>query len=290
MKSCIFCKSDLGDLGRACEHILPRWLQKEWRISEQVVQPTHFDEKFKVVSQRRHTLDGFLAGNVCAQCNNGWMSALEARCKDMILDLASGRRRIIDLHNHEALHLARWTAKTAFALHTSANWRRIVPAGHIYKLDSESYRLPDNVAVVGHTYDRGSQAFSWSQSTNWEILSQNYTVSEQDLANLRSYGYKIAIRLGGLFLMIFHNPWQFASPCLWKHRHVPLYPRWSHPCAWRIGGVAWPGKADVRFQVFATMLALSIDHSEPLPYEGQNHNSFGGPGDPLVSARARGQP
>ena len=262
-------------MGRAREHILPRWLQNEWQIAENVIEPTHFNQEFAVVSQRRHTLDGLVAGNVCARCNNGWMSALEANCKDMILDLASGRRRIIDLHNQEALHLARWAAKTAFTLHTSSNCRRTVPEGHIYKLDSNSYRLPDNVAVVGHTYNRGAQEFSWFQSTHWEIFSENYTVSEEDVANLRSCGYKIAIRLGGLFLMIFHNPWHFARPCLWKDRHVPLYPR-AGPCAWRIGGRAWPGKADVRFQVFATMLALRIDHSQP----GASPN-----GGPAMSSR-----
>ena len=263
VKSCIFCRSDLADVGRSREHILPRWLQEAWQLPEQFVEPTHFDEKFNVISRRRHTFNSFVAGNVCGPCNNGWMSALEVQCKDLILDLASGRRQILGLQDHEALRLARWTAKTAFVLHTSANWRRVVPPEHIYKLDIDSYRLPERVFVVGHTYNRGSQEFSWSQGTTWEIRSREYTVSPKDLENIKAVGYKIAIRLGGLFLLIFHNPLPFARPCLWKYRHVPLYPRWSHPVAWRIGDRAWPHKGDVRFHVFVQMLSLSIDRSEP---------------------------
>jgi hypothetical protein len=262
MKSCIFCKADLADVGRSREHIIPRWLQEAWHLPEHFVEPTHFDETGKVMSKRRHTFNSFVAGNVCRRCNNGWMSALEVKCKNLILDLASGRRQILELQNHEALLLARWTAKTAFALHTSANWRPVVPPEHIYPLDTDSYRLPERVFVVGHTFNRGSQDFSWSQGTTWEILSKDYTVSPEDLAKIKAVGYKIAIRLGGLFLMIFHNPLPFARPCLWKFRHVPLYPRWSHPVAWRISDRAWPHKGNLRFQVFVLMLSLRIGEDD----------------------------
>jgi hypothetical protein len=262
MKTCVFCGSDLVEAGRAREHILPRWLQEAWQLRAEFLEPTHYDEKFNVVSRRRHTFDSFVAGNVCGPCNNGWMSALEAQCKDLILELASGRRRILELNDEEALRLARWTAKTAFALHTSANWRRVVPDAHVYRLDSDSYRLPERVFVVGHTY-RGSRDFSWSQGTTWEIFAKAYEMSAEDMATIKATGYKIALKLGGLFLMIFHSPLPFARPCLWKHRHVPLYPRWSHPVAWRIEDRAWPKKADVRFHVFVHMLSLSIDRSEP---------------------------
>jgi hypothetical protein len=262
MKSCVFCKSELAVVGRAREHILPRWLQEEWNLHKNLIEPTHVDESFSIISQRRHTLHSFVAGNVCSPCNNGWMSALEVRCKDLIVDLASGRRRILDLQHQEALHLARWTAKTAFVLHTSANWRRVVPPEHIYKLDTDSYRLPDGVYVVGHTY-RDSREFSWSQSTTWEILSRGYTMLSTDWESLKAVGYKIAIRLGGLFLLIFHNPLPFARACLWKYRHVPLYPRWSHPVSWRVEDRAWPQKSDLRFHVFVRMVSLSIDEGEP---------------------------
>jgi hypothetical protein len=265
----------LGIAGKTREHILPQWLQREWKLSDDIIEPTHWklsddgiidptnidEEKFELISTRRHTLGSFVAGRVCASCNNGWMAALESQCKDLILTLAYGQRRIIDLNDQEALLLSRWTVKTAFVLHTSSNWRPVVPDAHIYKLDTDDYRLPENVFVVGHTY-KSSREFSWTQTTSWQIFHKAHELKPEDLAILKAVGYKIAIRLGGLFLMVFHNPLSFARTCLWKYRHIPLYPRWSHPTSWQAADHAWPPQPDFRFGVFVYQLGLTIDKSE----------------------------
>ena len=260
MKTCIFCNADLAIVGKAKEHIIPRWLQEEWKLSNQIIEPTHFSEKGEVQSQRRHTLDSFLSGSVCCVCNNGWMSKLETETKDLILLLASGKRRILELEDNEALLLARWTVKTAFSLHTAANWRRVIPENHFSKLDKADYRLPPNVFVVGHTY-KGSKKFSWAQSTTWPIFARGHEVTEPELQTIKESGYKISLRLGGLFLMVFYNPIESETvrTCLWKYRHVPLYPRWSHPVAWQMQDLAWPSNVEARFQVFHQELSLSID-------------------------------
>jgi hypothetical protein len=257
VKICTFCKADLALVGKTNEHILPQWLQREWNLSDDIVQPTHLDEKFEVISMRHHTVGSFVAGRVCALCNNGWMAKLESECKDLILSLAYGRRRIIELNDEEALRLGRWTAKTAYVLHTSSNWRPVVPDAHIYKLDTNDYRLPENVFVVGHTF-KSSRDFSWAQTTQWEIFQKDCEIQSEDVAKLKAEGYKIAIRLGGLFLMVFYNPLSFARTCLWTYRHIPLYPRWSHPTTWRIGNHPWPHQPGVRFHAFVHFLGLSI--------------------------------
>jgi hypothetical protein len=262
VKACIFCKSELATVGRAREHIVPQWLQREWNFGDDVIEPAHFDAKMNLISKRTHTFNSFLAGHVCAPCNNGWMAALEGKCKSLILDLACGSRRILDLSDSEALLIARWAVKTCFVLHTAANWRRVVPASHIFKLDTDSYKLPDRVMVIGHTY-KGSSEFSWSQSTMWQIYFNNYVLSDSDVETVKTDGYKIGLRLGGLFLAVAHNPLPWARICLWKRRHVPLYPRWSYPVAWQVKDVAWPKKADVRFHTFMYTLSLSIDTNDP---------------------------
>ncbi len=261
MKKCVFCKSDLSGGSRAKEHVFPQWMLNEWEFRDSVVEPTHFDEHGNVVSKRSHTFDGFLSGSVCADCNHGWMSSLESRCKDMMMALATDQRRITDLSDKEALLLGAWTAKTAFALHTSSNWRRVVPEEHIYPLDKDDYRLPSNVFVVGHTYKR-SRAISWSQSTTWELFSKDRDIIQHDNELLHSLAYKISIRIGGLFLMIFHNPIPDAKPCLWWMRHIPLYPRWSQPVMWRKEDRAWPNREEVRFHAFHIFCGLGIDNSE----------------------------
>lgn len=261
MKTCVFCKSNLAISGRAKEHVFPQWMLDEWEFRDSTIEPIHFDREGTVISKRTHTFNGFLSGSVCCKCNHGWMSSLEGRCKDSIVALASGEVSVIDLSDNDALSLAAWTAKTAFALHTSANWRRVVPNTHIYPLDTQGYRLPSNVFVVAHNYKQ-SRAISWTQSTTWEIFSDGRNVVQQDLEALRALGYKIAIRIGGLFLMIFHNPIPDAKPCLWWMRHIPLYPRWSHPVLWLKDESAWPDQDDVRFHAFSYFCALGIKNSE----------------------------
>jgi hypothetical protein len=261
VKTCMFCKEDLSVVGRAREHIVPKWLQEEWHLSSKVVQPTHHDEQMQIKSTRKHTYDSLIAGRVCASCNNGWMSELESQSKNLILCLAAGRRHVRSLSHSEALQLARWTVKTAFVLHVSSNWRRVVPENHVYKLDTESYRLPENVFVVAHSFN-GSKVFSWMQATNWELRYRGGGFCDDELAVIKAHGYKIALRLGGLFLVVFHNPLPHALTILWKDRHIPLYPRWSHPVLWRYDSRSWTGNAEVRFNIFATFIGLGIETTD----------------------------
>lgn len=251
----------LSDIGRAKEHIFPKWLIEEWGLRDAPIAPCHFNEAGDVISSRAHTMDGFLSGAVCAACNHGWMSSLEGNCKNLILNLALGERRIVDLEDSEALMLSAWTAKTAFALHASSNWRSVVPDNHLYPLDAGDPRLPDNVFVVGHTYKR-SKELSWTQTTTWQFILRDYELTDDEIQKTKEFGYKIAIRVGGLYLMIFHNPLSEAIPCLWWSRHIPLYPRHSHPIYWNKVDRGWPKSPEVRFGVFSHAISLGIDRSE----------------------------
>lgn len=257
MKRCIFCKTEFGHGVRAAvEHIVPQWLQKEWGIGPHGVSPTHFDNKGKVISTRSHRLNSFVSGNVCASCNNGWMSTLEAACRPLILDLAAGKRRVADVANEEALLLARWTVKTAFALHAASNWRRVVPEDHYQLLDKDDYRLPSGVGVVAHTYKAGRD-FSWAQTTGWlSIIPRDMSMDE--MRALNSSGYKIALKLGGLYLMVFHNPITHSREALVFGKHVPIYPRWSHPVTWIQMDSPWPQREMRRFCVFVHFLGIAL--------------------------------
>ena len=261
MKQCIFCKESLSAAGRAKEHILPAWLQSEWGLTGAIYAPTHFSDKGAILSSRKHNLGSLLAGQVCENCNCGWMANLETRCKPLILELAGGKRRIIDLSDPEALLLARWTVKTAFVLHASSNYRMIVKPDHFKVLDQDEYRLPDNTVVVGHTYSRGKD-FTWIQTTSAHIHLRGIKIAPQELEIFKESAYKIALKLGGLYLMVFHNPFPNMRTCLWQYRHIPLYPRWSHPVAWQKADKSWPSDPKKRFAAFIISLGVCKDSSE----------------------------
>jgi hypothetical protein len=192
------------------------------------------------------------------------MSELEVKCRPLILPLAYGHRRMSDLEDKEALLLARWAVKTAYALHSASNWRRVVNESHYQVLDNEEYRLPEGVFVFGHTYQCARSVF-WLQSTNWRLISDPNRFTARDHKILVETGYKISLRIGGLFLSVVHNPLPEARLCLFSGRHMALYPRWSHPVVWTRPDKAWPSDMARRLGVFDFMIGLVIENWSRFP-------------------------
>ena len=89
---CLFCERQvkLSD-----EHILLQWLLKSLGVHESQLGMTHHSTVGLPVSRRGPLpFANFINGRVCADCNNGWMSQLEADMKPQLealmnLDLAA---------------------------------------------------------------------------------------------------------------------------------------------------------------------------------------------------------
>jgi hypothetical protein len=262
-KRCVYCKTDLSAPGveSTVEHIIPKWLQKEWNMDERNLAPTHYDEKGNIISMRHHGANAFVSGRVCAKCNNGWMSVLETEARSLILDLAAGRRRVLDLADPDALLLARWAVKTAWALQAGSNYRRMVPDDHYRVLDSAVYKLPDGVRVVAHGYKSGRD-FAWVQGPTWHCISEK-GLPPSDMALLHDTGYKIGLKLGGLLLLVYYNPLPHTRDMMTWLKHIPIYPRSSHPVMWLKHEGPWPSREMVRFYVFVQSLGIVWGADEP---------------------------
>jgi hypothetical protein len=226
--TCIFCKRSLVEVGRAVEHVIPGWLQREWNLSSKKISPIHLAFDGDVISSRDHNFAALLAGRVCQSCNGGWMSELEVSCHPLILPLAYGRRRVVELTDDEALLLARWAVKTAYALHSASNWRRVVDENHHQVLDKTEFKLPEGVFVLGHTY-QCSRSVHWLQSTSWRLSNLGGQFTDMDHKALLTSGYRISLRIGGFFLSVLHKPLPDARLRLVLGRHTVLFPRCSHP-------------------------------------------------------------
>jgi hypothetical protein len=99
---CLFCRG----LPLTREHVLPKWLQ-EWSgqgIGEHSVSLGH-EHKIFSAPPFSATLKA-----VCATCNNGWMSRLEAAAKGHLKGLILGEARTIETFNQPIL--ATWAYKT----------------------------------------------------------------------------------------------------------------------------------------------------------------------------------
>src|SRR5262245_34602777 len=216
---CIFCQCEIRS-ERAKEHILPRWLLDEFGFGKDQVLPTHFSETGDVISDRLHGLEDLLAGRVCKSCNNGWMSELEIQNKRLITSLARGQIDTLDLTDNEAMGLARWTFKTSLCLHSSSNYRRVIPSSHYAYARTHKDSLPPGVYVVGKKWPL-AEGWRWVQSTSW-FVNQNYgEIGASDMVLLKESSYKICLQFLDLLLLVAYNPLNNARVVLWKYVHVP---------------------------------------------------------------------
>jgi hypothetical protein len=121
---CWFCPATSGRKSK--EHIFPQWLSAHYGARTEVVTPHRVSAMTgKLLSERPpKPLSGFKCGDVCGDCNNGWMSQLEDRVRPILTaDKRTGRLTL-----DEAGVLAHWFVKTAAVLNVSQPYRLLFPA------------------------------------------------------------------------------------------------------------------------------------------------------------------
>lgn len=94
-----------------------------------------------VASQRpKVPITSVVAGEVCATCNNGWMSDLECAAFPLLTSRPQRGPMSVDA----ATTLARWFVKTAIAINVSMPYRLVFDASTRHAV---RYGLPPNVVV-----------------------------------------------------------------------------------------------------------------------------------------------
>jgi hypothetical protein len=245
-RKCILCHSVLSGK-KSNEHIFPQWVLEYFNIRKEKISPSHWSIKNnKFVSSREHNLDNFLAGSVCGDCNNKWMSDLENSAKENIIQLSEDRKGVIDLDEQERFILARWSFKTALMLNWGSNYFKNIPQDHYSYLYNNNNSLPERVAVVAqqHHYNR---PFYWLQSSTWELLGNSF--NDVRLEELENRSYKIGIQLKHLLLLVAYNPSPNYVFVYWKGIHVPLYPM-RGPVVWEVknDSFEWNDSINALFQ------------------------------------------
>jgi hypothetical protein len=114
MRQCVFCQTTLTNANRSKEHVIPQWLQRARNLSTEMLS-TGFADSNAVNIKRRIGLDNFLAGKVCSNCNNGWMSQLEVENMTLLLDIIDNKMTLGILSDDQRLSLAKWALKTCIA-------------------------------------------------------------------------------------------------------------------------------------------------------------------------------
>jgi len=222
MAPCHFCYRQLGAgprLVRSKEHIFAQWPLEDLEIADSEIQATHFSSAGDVKSTRHHTMRNLVAGGVCADCNNGWMSQLETRVRRILLALMTNDRTVVDLAPDERELLARWTLKTCYALNLGSNFEKTIPEAHRRALLAG---VPNDVCVCAQQHHETAK-FNWIQSSTWMIVGRN-AGDRARLTEISKTSYKIALQLGKLLVVVAY--WAGSGDRLLVQRgiHVPLWP------------------------------------------------------------------
>jgi hypothetical protein len=123
---CIFC----GGTPLTREHLWPDWLRRELRIRERHRFRIEQEEDGVETRDIRFEAPPFdqKVKAVCAACNGGWMSEIEARAKPLLQPLmrAEGRR----LHRSQQRALSQWALLKACVFDEVHPQERVVPSPH----------------------------------------------------------------------------------------------------------------------------------------------------------------
>lgn len=158
-RTCLFCGND--DLSK--EHIFAQWLLKELGITNEDVSMMHTTAIGTEISKRKHSFSKLVNGLVCKECNNGWMSNLEATCQFHIINLMNLEKLETEMSFLESNSetIAKWAFKNVIMLNSAVNCRRLVPESHYHSL-YKGY-IPKGV-TIDLAFVSNNQILEWRQS------------------------------------------------------------------------------------------------------------------------------
>jgi hypothetical protein len=216
MKNCMFCGHGYSGKKRGKEHILSQDLLREFHLSKEPLVHSEFmaiDGNFSgghiTISSptRSLTYSGFVAGHVCATCNNGWMNDLEVSVRPYLYPLMRGDMSVDSLSADQKNLLSCWYLKTGIVLCQSIEAPQFdVPRDHAKSLFQRGGKtIPEGVAIFASS-SRAS-AFRWSLCPTWKIEDRG-NVGKDRIVEQHASSYKVFFQLGRLFLLACHWPYE----------------------------------------------------------------------------------
>lgn len=198
---CIFCREEKE---KSKEHIWPRWLQIEIGGSTKGI---HVGTHFQMINPYNHNTrkqsgESLVYGGVCKDCNNGWMSSLEAEFKPTLINLLADKHNILHVSKTERQVISLWSFKTALIINAGSNYRKIVPESHFSHLFNNKTLIKNLKVDFG--YIDSKKQLLWRQSPIGLGLMRN---SEQDnFHNLLSSSYRISMQLKSIGIRVSYFP------------------------------------------------------------------------------------
>jgi hypothetical protein len=185
------------------------------------------------------------------------MSSLENLAKPILIPLIDGQRSIFGFTTDERLVLARWAAKTAYALNSSSNLEDKVSASHPQELKASVTCLPSGVAVFIQQHgleDKHTRYLSWIQQNQW--LQMLVPESGDEHSNVNG-GYKIGLQFGRLMFLVAYWPYHGWRFVVGTGMHVALWPWEPYSLAYTINEVVPMTDAFLWLMAFSQLLRVA---------------------------------
>jgi len=193
-RECLFC----GEPANSKEHAFPRWLSEVIGGEGDL---THAWEN----RGGSWTTSGFdlQVRQVCATCNNTWMSELEDSSRDLLVPLVRGERTW-PLAAQEQVRLSAWGYKTgtmlALALPQDERW---VPPEH-YRRFGDTGKPPDGttiwIAGLVPTLAGGTDfKAGWSKPERLDFRKRDGTLDR--------HGYRLSFSIAHLVFQVVFEPY-----------------------------------------------------------------------------------
>jgi len=131
---CLFCDRNAGNR----EHLWPKWIHD--RIDFGALKIDRYQTEQIIIPDPEITVK-----TVCAPCNNGWMSDLEAKNIPVVGSMLNDLSITLDRSIQE--NLAAWTIKTAMVLDST----RPKVAGARFYRKGDCVKMRENLSVPEHT-------------------------------------------------------------------------------------------------------------------------------------------
>lgn len=219
MKKCLFC-GHIKECSK--EHIIPRWLLKELGLSEEELIMKHMTIFGITKTKRKHGFKNFVNAMICRECNNGWMSKLEASAKNLIIKLINiydVDKNVFKFLNENYEVLAKWSFKTAIVLNYPTNYRNIIPKNHFHSLYNS--KIPKAV-YINMAFTNNTEIVQWRQSQRFIILG-NISKYSSRLKEV----YKITLQFKHLLLRTCYFPFEDFIQGYEAEASIALWPQFG---------------------------------------------------------------
>jgi hypothetical protein len=174
------------------------WLQDVLALRNFEISPSwHAEPLGDLLDERRQTWGTLVAGSVCNDCNNGWMSDLEHQARPILLPLLTRERTIASLTRDERFIVSRWAAKTVYTLCAAIQEQRVL-AQQYEELRGHPDRLPAGAHVFAAQRECSLPAH-YTVDATWQ-LSRKLAGEDDRLREKASY--KACLQLGQLLLVV----------------------------------------------------------------------------------------